>query len=57
MALIDDILDYSKIDSGKLTLEKSLLDLVSIIYTLYGYAAASSIDTFFFVRLMSSRAQ
>jgi signal transduction histidine kinase len=31
MALIDDILDYSKIDSGKLTLEKSLLDLVSVI--------------------------
>jgi signal transduction histidine kinase len=29
MALIDDILDYSKIDSGKLTLEKSNLDLVS----------------------------
>lgn len=28
MALIDDILDYSKIDSGKLTLEKSMLDLV-----------------------------
>lgn len=28
MALIDDILDYSKIESGRLQLEKSALDLV-----------------------------
>lgn len=28
MALIDDILDYSKIESGKLKLERSNLDLV-----------------------------
>lgn len=31
MALIDDILDYSKIESGKLALERSNLDLVCII--------------------------
>lgn len=31
MALIDDILDYSKIESGKLVLERSNLDLVCII--------------------------
>jgi signal transduction histidine kinase len=29
MAIIDDILDYSKIESGKLTLENNALDLVS----------------------------
>ena len=28
MAIIDDILDYSKIDSGKLTLEHRRMDLV-----------------------------
>jgi signal transduction histidine kinase len=28
MAIIDDILDYSKIESGKLSLEKRILDLV-----------------------------
>jgi signal transduction histidine kinase len=28
MAIIDDILDYSKIESGKLSLEKSILDMV-----------------------------
>ncbi|KAG2235247.1 hypothetical protein INT48_004714 [Thamnidium elegans] len=31
MALIDDILDYSKIDSGKLTLERSMLDLTYVV--------------------------
>jgi signal transduction histidine kinase len=31
MALIDDILDYSKIESGKLALERSNLDLVCTI--------------------------
>lgn len=30
MAIIDDILDYSKIESGKLSLEKRILDLVSL---------------------------
>lgn len=30
MAIIDDILDYSKIDSGKLSLEHRRLDLVSM---------------------------
>jgi signal transduction histidine kinase len=29
IAIIDDILDYSKIESGKLSLEKNALDLVS----------------------------
>lgn len=29
MAIIDDILDYSKIESGKLSLEKRILDLVT----------------------------
>lgn len=28
MAIIDDILDYSKIESGKLSLEKRILDMV-----------------------------
>lgn len=28
MAIIDDILDYSKIESGKLSLEKRILDVV-----------------------------
>ncbi|KAG2196328.1 hypothetical protein INT47_009323, partial [Mucor saturninus] len=31
MALIDDILDYSKIESGKLSLERSMLDLTYVI--------------------------
>lgn len=31
MAIIDDILDYSKIDSGKLSLEHRRLDLVSMM--------------------------
>lgn len=30
MALIDDILDYSKIESGNLVMDNSLLDLVRI---------------------------
>lgn len=28
MAIIDDILDYSKIESGKLSMERSILDMV-----------------------------
>lgn len=30
MALIDDILDYSKIESGNLVMDNSLLDLASM---------------------------
>lgn len=31
MAIIDDILDYSKIEAGKLSLERGLLDMVTCL--------------------------
>ncbi|KAI7898450.1 histidine kinase-like ATPase [Cokeromyces recurvatus] len=44
MALIDDILDYSKIESGKLSLEKRILDLVFVIESAVKLVAPTFLD-------------
>ncbi|KAF1804896.1 hypothetical protein FB192DRAFT_1053619 [Mucor lusitanicus] len=44
MAIIDDILDYSKIESGKLSLEKRILDLTFVIESAIKLVAPNYLD-------------
>ncbi|KAI9470491.1 MAG: hypothetical protein EXX96DRAFT_358928 [Benjaminiella poitrasii] len=44
MAIIDDILDYSKIESGKLSLEKRLLDMTFVIESAVKLIAPNFLD-------------
>ncbi|KAI8880895.1 hypothetical protein K501DRAFT_190254 [Backusella circina FSU 941] len=44
MAIIDDILDYSKIESGKLSLEKSVLDMSFVIESAIKLVAPNFLD-------------